>query len=75
MTFKLPAGRFRAGFTATKDGAKLRWSDKRCDGCPESGTCRSVCQFDGTGGDLRVENPTTFGLGASVDVTLRVVTE
>lgn len=71
-TYKVPAGTYRLELTATNDGATARWYGALCQAAPSETTVfDSNCTLVHDA-QLKVENPTFFGLGRSTSVTVKL---
>lgn len=71
QSWRITPGRYRVDLTAS-DGASVVWIGTGCQGARETKVFNTLCAV-ATGGQLIVGNPTTFGMGASSTITLRVV--
>lgn len=74
ITFRVPAGHYRIRVTASNNGIKARWVGVSCAASPSEqrvyeATCDPAAEVQ-----FVVENPTAFGLGASEQVSINVVT-
>ena len=72
ITWKLPAGSYEIEMTATSDGASVKWVGADCEVAQEVPSYSTVCHLSKTG-QMTVVNPTTFGMGPDVTVTVNVV--
>ena len=70
-TFRVRAGSYRLQVTATADGAGVTWIGPQCENAKETRVYDSNCIL-GQDGQLMVSNPTTFGLGATSTVTIKL---
>lgn len=71
MSFPLGPGKYKLELTANNDGADAEWIG---GGCPRTKPVKQTtmtCEMPQSG-QLIITNPTTFGLGASVSVTVKV---
>ena len=64
-------GSFSVRFTATGDGASLKWVGSQCTGCKETTRCESSCVLPGSG-QIQITNPTTLGLGDATVVSIEI---
>ena len=72
VSWKLEPGKYKLEMIANNDGATAEWVG---GGCPKTQPTRELtmtCEMPRTG-QLVVTNPTTFGLGAQVSVTVKVI--
>ena len=69
--WKLDPGTYKVEMTASGDGASVKWVGSSCPGSEQTSEYSTVCEMKQTG-QLIVENPTSFGAGASTTVTLKV---
>jgi len=72
-SFKLDAGTYKVELTASGDGASVSWVGSSCPGSGPRAvqTFSTICEMPGTG-QLLVRNPSSFGMGQSVSITLKV---
>ncbi len=70
-TFRVRAGSYRLQVTATADGAGVTWAGPQCQNAKETRVYDSNCTLD-QDGQLTISNPTTFGLGATSTVTIKL---
>lgn len=71
ITLKLEPGRYKLEMTANNDGADIEWVG---GGCPKSQPMREAtmsCEMSRQG-QLIITNPTVFGIGKQVSVTMRL---
>lgn len=71
VSWKLDPGKYKLELTANNDGATAEWVG---GGCPKTQPMREIsmtCDMPRTG-QLVVTNPTVFGLGKQVSVTVKV---
>lgn len=71
VSWKLEPGTYRLELTANSDGATAEWLG---GGCPKTQPMRELtmtCEMSRSG-QLIITNPTRFGLGANVSVTVKV---
>jgi hypothetical protein len=71
VSWKLDPGNYKLELTANGDGATAEWVGA---GCPKTQPMRELtmtCEVPRTG-QLVITNPTTFGLGAKVSVTVKL---
>jgi hypothetical protein len=74
MVFRVPAGHYRIRVTASNNGIKARWVGVSCASSPaEQKVYEAICD-PAAEVQFIVENPTTFGLGASEQVSITIVT-
>jgi len=71
VSWKVPPGRYRLEMTAADDGATAEWVGGDCPATQPMRQLTMTCELRGEG-QLIIKNPTTFGLGASVSVTVKV---
>lgn len=57
--------------TASGDGATVKWVGSGCPGSEVEKQYSVACEMTQTG-QLIVENPSTFGMGATTTVTIKV---
>ena len=71
--FKLDPGTYKIALTASGDGAAVEWVGSSCPGSGPTATksFETICELSSTG-QLLVKNPTVFGAGAAVSITLKV---
>jgi hypothetical protein len=69
--FKLEPGRYKVEMTASADGASAEWVGCSCPGSGETKSYSTICDVSGTS-QLVIKNPTGFGMGASVSVTVKI---
>ena len=69
--WKLDTGSYKVEMTASDDGAQVRWIGSSCGASGQVKELQMACPLETTG-QLIVENPTEFGMGASVSVTVKV---
>ena len=70
-SWKLDRGNYFLELTASNDGVTIDWIGGMCGKTAPVNRTSTVCLMP-DGGQIVVENPTTFGLGKSVSVTLRL---
>lgn len=71
ITLKLEPGKYKLEMTANNDGADIEWVG---GGCPKTQPMREAtmtCEMPRQG-QLVITNPTVFGLGKQVSITVRV---
>lgn len=71
ITLKLEPGKYKIEMTANNDGADIEWIG---GGCPKTQPMRETtmtCEMPRQG-QLVITNPTVFGLGKQVSITVRV---
>ncbi len=74
VSYTLPAGTYTAEITSSNNGVQVSWIGGSGSGCGTSSevkTYKSTCNLS-IQGQLTVTNPTTFGLGGSEIVSIRV---
>lgn len=71
VAYRLEPGKYRVEITADKDGASVQWVGANCPSSRANPTYSGLCELPSIG-QVVVENPTTFGLGASSSVTIKV---
>ncbi|MBI3201096.1 MAG: hypothetical protein HYZ29_06080 [Myxococcales bacterium] len=71
-SYPLVAGTYRLEMTATGDGAGIEWIGAACTNAKETKAYDSNCALTRSG-QLVITNPTTFGLGKTTSVTVRLV--
>lgn len=71
-SWKLDKGKYKLEMTASGDGAAVEWLGASCQSVKESPIFKTDCTFTQTG-QLIVKNPTRFGLGDDISVTVRLV--
>lgn len=74
LSFTLPAGTYAAEITSSNNGANVSWIGGSGTGCSSSGEVKvytSTCALS-IQGQLIILNPTTFGLGGSEIVSIKV---
>ena len=71
ISWKLDPGTYRIETTATGDGTTIQWVGAACPSSTAAQTASVTCQLPATG-QVTVTNPTTFGLGASSNVTVKI---
>ena len=74
LSYTLPAGTYAAEITSSNNGARVSWvggSGTGCNTSAEVKTYTSTCALS-IQGQLLVLNPTTFGLGGSEIVSIKV---
>jgi hypothetical protein len=69
--WKLDPGTYKVEMTASTDGASVRWMGCSCPGSGETKAYSTICELKETG-QLIVENPSRFGMGAGTTVTVKV---
>lgn len=69
--WKLEPGSYKVEMTASDDGAAIRWIGSSCGASGQVRELQTACRLEKTG-QLIVENPTEFGVGASVSATVKV---
>ena len=67
----LDAAIYRLELTASGDGAAVEWIGGNCRGTNEARLHTEECDLRQTG-QVRVSNPTTFGMGKSSSVTVKI---
>ncbi len=71
-TYKVRAGTYRLELTATNDGATVQWYGATCQAAPsETHVFNSNCTLL-QDGQLKIANPTIFGLGSATAVTVKL---
>ena len=71
ITLKLEPGKYKLEMTANNDGADIEWVG---GGCPKTQPMREAtmtCEMPRQG-QLVITNPTVFGLGKQVSITVKV---
>lgn len=71
LSWKLEPGNYKLEMTANNDGADIEWIG---GGCPKTQPMRQAtmtCGMSGPG-QLIITNPTVWGLGKQVSITVRV---
>lgn len=71
ITLKLDPGNYKLEMTANNDGATTEWIGGDCAKTQPMRQLNVTCNMPSTG-QLVVTNPTTFGLGKQVSVTVKV---
>lgn len=69
--WKLEPGKYKLEMTANNDGADIEWVG---GGCPKTQPMRETamtCEMPGQG-QLIITNPSVFGLGKQVSITVRL---
>jgi hypothetical protein len=69
--FKLEPGTYKLEVTASGDGAAIEWIGSDCPGSNETKSYSVTCTFE-RGGQVIISNPTTFGMGTSSSVTIKL---
>lgn len=69
--WKMDPGSYKIELTASDDGAAVKWVGANCLDSGQVKSLSTTCKFDQTG-QMVVENPTAFGMGASVSVTVKL---
>ena len=69
--WKLDPGTYKVELTASGDGAAVKWVGSTCPGADETAEYSVTCEMKQTG-QLIIENPTGFGIGATTTVTVKV---
>jgi len=75
LSYTLPAATYRAEITSSNNGVVVSWvggSGAGCAASVETKTYTSTCTLS-LQGQVVIQNPTTFGLGGSEVVTVRLV--
>jgi hypothetical protein len=72
VSYALDAGRYRIELTADKDGASVTWLGADCPASGERNSYSGLCELKGNG-QVVIENPTSFGLGAGSIVTVKII--
>ena len=67
----LDTGTYRLEMTASGDGASVEWIGGSCRGTNEARQHTEECDLRQTG-QVRVSNQTTFGMGKSSSVTVKI---
>jgi hypothetical protein len=71
VAWKLPPGLYRLELTASNDGVTAEWLGANCPKTRPMTVLGMTCDLPRTG-QLVITNPTTFGLGASSSVTIKI---
>lgn len=71
ISWKLEPGTYRLDLTANNDGATVEWVGAPCPATQPMRELTTNCQLPRQG-QLIVSNPSVFGLGKNVSVTVRV---
>ena len=71
VSWKLEPGSYKLELTANNDGAIAEWIGGSCPATKPMRTMTVTCNMSGTG-QLVISNPTTFGLGKDVNVTVKL---
>lgn len=71
ITLKLEPGNYKLEMTANNDGATAEWVGASCAKTQPMRELTTTCEMPRTG-QLIVTNPSVFGLGKQVSVTIRV---
>ena len=72
VAYKMEPGVYKVEVTASQDGVVVRWEGCSCPGSgKETKSFATICELKQTG-QLVIENPTAFGLGAGSTVTVKV---
>ena len=71
IAWELPPGLYHLELTASNDGVTAEWLGANCPKTRPMTVLGMTCDLPRTG-QLVITNPTTFGLGASSSVTLKV---
>lgn len=72
QTYKVRAGTYRLELTATNDGATVQWYGAACQAATsETHVFDSNCTL-AQDGQLKIANPTFFGLGSRTTVTVKL---
>ena len=71
VSWKLDPGTYQLELTANSDGATAEWVGGSCPKTQPMRELTMTCDMPRTG-QLVITNPTTFGLGAKVSVTVKV---
>ena len=70
-SWSLPAGHYRLEMTASDDGCTVEWLGGSCPATQPMTRLATDCQLENQG-QLIIRNPTTFGIGASSFLTVKV---
>ena len=72
VSYTLSPGTYQAIISSSSNGVKVAWvGGIGCNNSGEVKTYNDVCKMGQTG-QVTITNPTTFGLGASENVTIRI---
>ncbi len=71
ITLKLEPGKYKLEMTANNDGADIEWVGGSCPRTQPMREATMTCEMPRQG-QLVITNPTVFGLGKQVSVTVRV---
>ena len=71
VSFKLDPGKYKLELTANNDGADAEWIGGNCPKTQPVKQTTMTCDIPATG-RLIITNPTTFGLGAQVSITVKI---
>jgi hypothetical protein len=71
IAYKLDPGMYKLELTSASDGASVEWAGATCPPATEVKSYETVCELK-TAGQLIVMNPTSFGNGPSISVTLKL---
>lgn len=71
LSWKIPPGHYQLEMTATNDGAGVEWVGANCGQAQEVRNFATRCELVQTG-QLVINNPSNFGLGADTTVTVKV---
>jgi hypothetical protein len=71
VTYRLEPGNYKLEMTANNEGAGTEWIGASCAKTGQMRQLVTTCTLP-TQGQLNITNPTTFGLGKQVSVTIKV---
>jgi hypothetical protein len=71
VAYKVIPGMYRLELTSASDGAVVKWAGATCPPSEEVTSYETLCELS-TDGQLIVRNPTRFGNGPSISVTLKL---
>lgn len=71
VTYRLEPGNYELEMTASEDGAGTEWVGSNCAKTGQMKQLGTTCNLP-TQGQLIISNPTNFGLGKQVSVTIKV---
>jgi hypothetical protein len=71
LSWHLLSGRYQLEMTASDDGATVEWIGGNCPTTQPMRQLSTSCEMRSEG-QLIIKNPSTFGLGAPVSVTVKV---
>ena len=67
----LSAGTYKVQLTASGDGASIEWVGSSCPKISETNNISTICEL-AQSGQVIVSNPTTFGLGNPISVSVKI---